>query len=242
MSLVAATPMLFSARTYAQSRAVNESGFIPIGGIDQWISIRGQNAHNPVVVFLHGGPTEAQSPLLAEFRHWKHAFTVLNWDQRGSGRTFGTYGAATPGMETPQAAFDRLTEDAIEVAEYARRRLRKRKAILVGQFWGAAFGLRVVKERSDLFYPYVGTGLAASWKICMQTRSAWARVQAKKSHDQATINALDATSTLAISDRRRIVAGMKYLMSRSDRKYLHRQRALLAGLPKAQLKHWIAVG
>lgn len=239
MSLVAATPMLFSAGTYARSRAVNESGFVPIGGIYQWITVQGHNVENPVIVYLHGGPAEAQSPLLSEFRPWEHAFTVLNWDQRGSGKTFGKYGAATPGMETPQTAFDRLTEDAIEVAKYACRRLRKRKVILVGQSWGSMLGLRVVKRRPDLFYAYVGTGFPANIQICEQARRSWVRAQAQEAHDEATLDALKATAKLSRSNMRRFMVGKRYLMSRSDLRYLNVQRNLLGQLPKVELQHWI---
>jgi hypothetical protein len=35
---------------------IDEAMFVPIGGINQWITIRGQNRDNPVVLFLHGGP------------------------------------------------------------------------------------------------------------------------------------------------------------------------------------------
>ncbi len=36
--------------------SIDEAMFVPVGGIDQWITIRGQNRDNPVVLFLHGGP------------------------------------------------------------------------------------------------------------------------------------------------------------------------------------------
>ncbi len=42
--------------------------------------------------FCNGGPAEAQSPLLREFRPWEQAFTVVNWDQRGAGKTYGRNG------------------------------------------------------------------------------------------------------------------------------------------------------
>ncbi len=63
-------------------------------------------------------------------------FTVVNWDQRGSGRTYGKNGAATPGMSTPEAALECLCQDTREVAEYTRKRLSKKKIILIGQSWG----------------------------------------------------------------------------------------------------------
>ncbi|MGA7316270.1 MAG: alpha/beta hydrolase [Silvibacterium sp.] len=156
------------AAKVTRSRGVDETQYVQIGGIDQFISIRGENRSNPVILFLHGGPANAQSPFLQEFVPWEKYFTVVNWDQRGSGRTYGKNGPATPGMDTPAAALDRLTDDAIEVAQYASRRLDKRKIILVGHSWGAVLGLSVVKRRPDLFYAFVATGFPVSWKQSLE--------------------------------------------------------------------------
>jgi pimeloyl-ACP methyl ester carboxylesterase len=58
------------------SGPIDESGFVRIGGIDQWIAIEGRDRQNPAIVFLHGGPAEAQSPFLDQFVPWTQDFTV----------------------------------------------------------------------------------------------------------------------------------------------------------------------
>ncbi|MFE7359089.1 hypothetical protein ACFU8Q_39905, partial [Streptomyces sp. NPDC057543] len=40
---------------------INEQDFVRIGGIDQWISIRGEDRNNPVLLELHGGPGSSNS-------------------------------------------------------------------------------------------------------------------------------------------------------------------------------------
>src|SRR4051812_9963694 len=84
MGLMAATPVLFSQWASARARGIDETGFVSIGGIEQWIAIQGSDVRNPVILFLHGGPAEAQSPFLKAFVPWQADFTVVNWDQRGS--------------------------------------------------------------------------------------------------------------------------------------------------------------
>ncbi len=76
-------------RTARAAQGIDESGFVSIGGIDQWIAIQGQSRSNPVILFLHGGPGEAQSPFLDQFKPWENDFTVVNWDQRGGARPSG---------------------------------------------------------------------------------------------------------------------------------------------------------
>jgi hypothetical protein len=58
--------------------------FVPIGGIDQWITIKGEDQDNPVVLFLPGGPGDALSPFAdAMFEGWEKSFALVQWDQRG---------------------------------------------------------------------------------------------------------------------------------------------------------------
>lgn len=65
---------------------VREEMFVRIGGIDQWITIKGDDRNNPVVLFLHGGPGDALSPFAdAMFGGWEKDFTCVQWDQRGAG-------------------------------------------------------------------------------------------------------------------------------------------------------------
>ena len=204
---------------------VDEAGFVDIGGISQWVAIQGAKASNPAVLFLHGGPANAQSPFLRTFLPWEDDFTVINWDQRGSGKTYGRNGPSTPGMDTPAAALECLMNDAIEVAIYASRRLSKRKLILVGHSWGAMLALHVVKRRPDLFHAFCGTGFPVSWKDSLTDAEAWARAQASAAGDETTLKALDAAAQLPLDDFHRLQASGKYRMTSDDMAYLKMQDA-----------------
>jgi proline iminopeptidase len=129
--------------------------FVPIGGIAQWISIRGADAHNPVLLFLHGGPGMALSGLAyARFRPFEQHFTVVQWDQRGAGKTYGRHGKAGAGEMT----IERMVEDGIELAEWLRVEFGRRKIILLGMSWGSVLGTEMAARRPDLFSAYVGAG------------------------------------------------------------------------------------
>jgi len=132
---------------------IAERGFVRIGGIDQWVTIRGQNRRNPAILVLHGGPGDADSQLAYLLRPWERDFTVVQWDQRGAGRTYGRYGDGTPDM-----TLDRLIEDGAEVADYVRKRLGQPKIILLGHSWGSALGVQLLERHPGLFSAYVGTG------------------------------------------------------------------------------------
>jgi pimeloyl-ACP methyl ester carboxylesterase len=137
---------------------INESRYVAIGGIEQWITIRGEDRDNPIVLFLHGGPGDATNPWgYAGFRTWLKRFTVVQWDQRGAGRTLGRNGPSLG----PTITIDRMVQDGIELTEWLRDTLKQDKIILVGHSWGSILGVLMVKARPDLFYAFVGTGQVA---------------------------------------------------------------------------------
>ena len=134
--------------------AIDEGRFVSIGGINQWIRIRGEDRDNPVLLFVHGGPGGTTIPISSGWRAWEKDFTVVQWDQRGTGRT---YGASRTDL-APTMTLERMTQDGIELAEYLRTYLRKDRIILVGHSWGSFLAIHIARRRPDLFYAYVGTG------------------------------------------------------------------------------------
>src|SRR5271170_4055523 len=149
-----------NAQQYAISSAkgIDEASFVTVGGIEQWITIRGQDRDNAVLLFLHGGPGDVTNPwTFALFAPWEKYFSVVQWDQRGAGRTLRKSGPAV----APTITVDRMVQDGIELTEYLRKHLGKEKIIIVGHSFGSILGVRMAKARPDLFYAYVGTGQVA---------------------------------------------------------------------------------
>jgi pimeloyl-ACP methyl ester carboxylesterase len=133
---------------------IDEAMFVAVGGINQWITIRAINRDNPVVLFLHGGPGTPTNLLDFPFaKAWTPTFTLVQWDQRGAGKTFADGGTSAADM-----TIDRMTQDGVELTEFLRGHLHKDKIIIVGQSWGTILGVHMAKARPDLFYAYVGAG------------------------------------------------------------------------------------
>jgi pimeloyl-ACP methyl ester carboxylesterase len=150
-----------NAQQYAVTNpnGIDEAKYITIGGIEQWITIRGEDRNNPVLLFLHGGPGDATNPWgYAGFRSWLRDFTVVQWDQRGAGRTLGKNGPSIAETIT----IDRMSRDGIELTEYLCKSLKKDRVILVGHSWGSILGIFMAKARPELFYAFVGTGQVAN--------------------------------------------------------------------------------
>lgn len=133
---------------------IREAGYIRIGGIDQWLQIRGQDRRNPVLLWLNGGPGYSTIPDTYVMTPWERQLTIVMWDQRGEGRTFERSGTTV----APTMSIAQMTQDGIEVALYLRQHLQQSKIILLGHSWGSILGVHMIKARPDLFAVYVGTG------------------------------------------------------------------------------------
>lgn len=139
----------------ASPTGIVEQRFVEIGGIEQWIQIRGENHNNPVLLVLHGGPGWPNAVFTLPLRSWERHFTVVQWDHRGAGKTLGRNGKAGSGPMT----FDRRVTDAIELIEFLRRHLETDKVIVLAESMGTLTGLPLVKRRPDLVHALVMTDL-----------------------------------------------------------------------------------
>jgi pimeloyl-ACP methyl ester carboxylesterase len=167
---------------------IDEALFTKIGGIDQWIAIRGQNRENPALLLLHGGPGLALSAFPRNaFFEWTRDFTVVHWDQRGAGKTYSRSGPLDPGV-----TIERMALDGLEVAELLRGKLHKPKIVLVGVSWGSILGVHMVKARPDLFYAYVGTGQVVDRRKGKTIAYAQLLAEARARNDRRAVEELEA--------------------------------------------------
>jgi len=166
---------------------IDRSAWVKIGGIDQWISIKGEDRRNPVLLVVHGGPGEAQWPQAEKYRPWEKQFTVVQWDQRGAGHTYGRYGKQTPDVTLAQIA-----KDGVELASYLCSTLGKKKIIVLGHSWGSIVGITMVQRRPELFAAYVGTAQVASWKASVNMQFELLLAKARQNGDEATVKQLEA--------------------------------------------------
>jgi len=177
-----------AAGKITSQRGIDQKSYIRLNGARQWITIRGQDRSKPILLYLHGGPGGTTSGLAYEFqRPWEEYFTVVQWDQRGFGRS-------AVDSEKLKGTITRaqIVKDTIALIEYLRRQLHQPKIILIGHSWGTIIGAEVARRRPDLLYAYVGFGQVTGWeRNFVETRKALLRI-AERSHNHALSNELKA--------------------------------------------------
>ena len=112
------------------ARRVEEARYLTVGGIEQWVTLRGARDRNPVLLLLHGGPGDVQSPLPSVYAPYERDFVLVQWDQRGAGRTFSRNGVA--GLTLERQAEDGDRPRGAAAGALSRAAARPRRA-LVGQ-------------------------------------------------------------------------------------------------------------
>jgi proline iminopeptidase len=129
---------------------------IPVADTRQWISVRGRDRTNPILLMIHGGPASPELPTSWAFQNgWEDFFTVVQWDQRGSGKTFL---ANEQAKVAPTLSLDRITEDAAAVVQYLRTKYGKEKIFVLGHSWGSLVGINLAQRHPEMLYAYIGMG------------------------------------------------------------------------------------
>jgi pimeloyl-ACP methyl ester carboxylesterase len=129
---------------------------IELGGVPQWILIRGNNVQNPLLLKLHGGPGQAEMATVRFNRLLEKDFVVVEWDQRGAGKSAA---AIDPRSVMNVAQF---VADTHELTELLLRRFHRKKLILVGSSWGSVIGIMAVQKYPNLYQAFVSTGQIAN--------------------------------------------------------------------------------
>jgi pimeloyl-ACP methyl ester carboxylesterase len=137
-------------RLAGNENELNENRYVLINGIDQWITIRGRRRNNPVILILHGGPGSTYTPFNVFLLDWEKYFTIVQWDQIGSGKTFKKSGIVE------NLSFCRLADDGIELTKYVCGYLNCEKIILMGSSAGSLIGLKMIKKSPENFFAYIG--------------------------------------------------------------------------------------
>jgi proline iminopeptidase len=191
-----ATELVAGLRRIVSPEGVDTLQTVRLGGIDQWISIRGTDRRNPILLMIHGGPGYVSMSTSWYFqRAWEEYFTVVNWDQRGAGKTFA---ANDPDVVTPTITIDRMIADAEELLLWLRREFGRERIFVLGHSWGSYVGLIIAQRHPEWLHAYIG--LAQVTDLLESERRGWrfALDAARVDNNAEAISALQAIAPYAV--------------------------------------------
>ncbi len=130
---------------------------VEIGGVEQWLLMRGEDRSDPVLLWLHGGPGSSLMPASWYFdRKLEKDFIVVHWDQRGSGKSNSWH------FDYEELTLEQYVQDANEVTAYLKQRLDKDKIYIIGYSWGSRFGLRLAERYPEDYFALISLGQVVS--------------------------------------------------------------------------------
>ncbi|MBR4223298.1 MAG: alpha/beta hydrolase, partial [Oscillospiraceae bacterium] len=136
------------------SKGIDQSEYLKIGGQEQYVLTMGKDKSNPVIIYLHGGPSSPDSYVTYWFAdHLMDKYTFVCWDQRGCGRTYFR-NEALPNYE----GVDTALSDLDELVDIVRSRFGKQKVIIMGFSYGSLLGTKYVQLHPEKVSAYVGIG------------------------------------------------------------------------------------
>lgn len=164
---------------------IDEKRMVTLGNLPQKIHIKGEDEANPVLLFLHGGPGVCnRHTVMTDHADLAKAFTIVAWDQRGSG---GSYYGAT--RET--LTVDQLVEDANELVSWLCERFHKNKIFIIGGSWGSELGTYLAHRHPERIAAYVGFGQVVDGAKNEQISFDFAMTEAVKAGDAKSIAILE---------------------------------------------------
>jgi len=133
------------------ANSISEKIFVSIGGIRQGMIIRSRDIRNPVLLYVHGGPSFPNFFLFEKYQPGlEEHFTVCYWEQRGGGLSY------SPEIPLETMTFEYLISDALEVTDYLRQRFAKEKIYMMAHSGGTAFAIQAASRSPEKFNAYIG--------------------------------------------------------------------------------------
>jgi pimeloyl-ACP methyl ester carboxylesterase len=154
--------------------SISEINTIELGGLKQYLIIRGADSTKPVMLFVHGGPGGPEIGMMKETnRSIEDDFVMVYWEQRGAGKSYSS------DIPSETMNLQQFISDAHELSEYLIKRFTKQKIYIMGHSWGTLLAILTAYKYPDLFYAYFGIGQIAHQYRGELVSFEWVKEQAK---------------------------------------------------------------
>jgi len=153
--LVIIIAMLFPTWTpkIPGENSISELKKVSINGTKLEVMIRGKDRSNPVIIYVHGGPSCPEIPYAKKFQDLlENDFVVVNYDERGSGKSYHFF------EDYSDLSAETHVADLLELTDYIKEYLGQDKVILIGHSYGTYVGTRAAALAPEKFSAYIGVG------------------------------------------------------------------------------------
>lgn len=167
--------------------SIAEIAYLRLGGLEQWVMIRGVNIANPVLILLHGGPGFPEMRLFRTFNApLENQYVVVYWEQRGTDKSFSSR------IPPSSMTVEQFLVDLDELVDVVRRRFGKNKVVLYGHSWGSVLGVLYAARCPSKVAAYIGTGQIGDWPASEVASYAYVLAEAERRDHRKALRELRA--------------------------------------------------
>ncbi|WP_257008216.1 alpha/beta fold hydrolase [Bacillus sp. FJAT-45350] len=177
------------------STGIDEIEELVVGGVKQKVLIQSLNKGNPILLFLHGGPSlpfpgissrGKDYTIVSNTKKLVEHYTVVFWDQRGTGKSYN--------KNIPQETmnFNQFISDANEIIDYLMMKYKKKKIYLAGHSFGSLIGMYLINQYPEKFYSYIGLSQIIDWTENDRLSLKWLKEEAERRKDLKALKELKA--------------------------------------------------
>ena len=205
-------------------KPIDTSEIINVGGIKQYIQIKGNDDSKPVLLFLHGGPggslLQKSDQISGKLR--QH-FVVVHWDQRETGETLKL-------NKSPQPLTLRLFyNDTHDIIDTLLKKFKKPKLYLAGYSWGSVLGFYMADKYPGLLYAYIAISpVVDQWRSDSLSLTLLKETMGKKAREELV------QVKIPFQNWEQLYLHRKWLLKHGGQKFAS------AALPKSFVKVWAA--
>ncbi|MFK7803336.1 MAG: alpha/beta fold hydrolase [Anaerolineae bacterium] len=177
------TPSLAQSDTHS----IAEERMIELGGVEQYVLLRGKDRTAPLLVYVHGGPGASATPFLRTHNaELENEFIAVYWDQRGAAKSFNS------NLDPAYMTIDKMTADLGELIDLLLAEFNQEQVILVGHSWGTVLALEHVANRPETVAAYIAVSQTTNQSESNTLGVEWALAQAQAAGDENAIAKLEA--------------------------------------------------
>jgi pimeloyl-ACP methyl ester carboxylesterase len=167
-------------------QAMGVEEYVLINGIHQYLFHSGTSDEHPVLLFLHGGPGSSAALFAHAFQDkWEELFTVIHWDQRGTGKTLTKNPANYPTLDV-------LLQDVLEIVHSLKSRYHQQKVVLLGHSWGSVLGSLFIQGHPEEVAYYIGVGQVINKRASERLGYIKVKEVIVQANDQGNLKKLEA--------------------------------------------------
>jgi pimeloyl-ACP methyl ester carboxylesterase len=159
---------------------------VRINGTNEWILLRGENRHNPVILLLNGGPGDTGIGLARPFGYetgLERDMVVATWDEANTGKS--------DDLPASQRSISRYVDDTCKVVGLLKQRLGTNHIYLGGVSFGSFLGILTAARCGEGISAFFGAGQLVSAEEADETSHLLTRNEALRRHDLKSVQILD---------------------------------------------------